>query len=519
MRIGYRKLRAIYVYQILLEAEQPLTRQAIYRKLKNEYGIEESTKTLTALLRDMMDAELIDATAQSRISVLRDKSGCQEEVDTTIYTDYVIKDRPLEDKELLWIIDNAIFSKQLSQGESKRMVDKLVKLGSKTLRDKIRFLGDNKHYFHTANANVSGNIEILSHAIHHAKSISCILTEYSSDKKLHPVSDEPLLVKPIRMVPLNGFYYLIAYDPGTRTFQHYRIDKMSDIRISDEYIDYDTRNNRLKLDAYLSSHSIMGAGESRTIKIRLPQEKIGLIIDRFGDKFYTANDGHNYIIVTLTSVEADLYSWALENGEFVEIIEPQHIRNKIRETVKAMTRQYLKSDEDRYFEAIERAKKTSTFFCKDFDFSKRAEWLSIVELDDLELDNNGFIDLTMLQGFKKLTGLSMKNEHVTDISVIETLPLLNNISLINTDVVDISSLRGRNIPFVELVDNRNIIDYSPLYEIANLRLLAIDYRTAEQIDTERLIRQNDPLEIVVQHPEGETIHIYSPSLLDSNRLL
>ena len=481
MRTAIKQIKAMYVYEILLEANKPLSRKEIFTKLKNVYGIDESEKTLTEFLRNLMDADLITAEAQKRESNLKNKTG-YEITDTTIYTNYSLKERPLNDKELLWLIDNAIFSKQLSESESKSIVSKLLKLGSKSLKDKVRAFGDNKHYYHSSSNKVSTNIDILSSAIKSAKSITFTPMEYGIDLKLHPYVEVNTYIKPLRLIPKNDFYYVIAFEPESNSLQHYRIDLMCDISIANENIDYDSINNRINIEEYLSTHSLMRSGEAELVRIRLREEKIGLVIDRFSKNISLEFDDEDYMIVTLKSNPDDLYIWALENGEYVEVIEPQHIRNRLRVTVNAMSKKYTFSDDDNYYDKLEYAKKYKEFRCYHYPLTYKKEWLEINDLRILTLWNSEIDNIDFIKKFPNIKEIELLEKNLKDISALNCHSKLKSLELLKTQVSDLSVLANMEIKTLKLLKNNSIEDYSPIYEIKGLENLWVDPQAAEKIN-------------------------------------
>lgn len=510
MKTAIKQLKVMYVYEILLESDKPLSRKEIATKLKTIYGIEETDKTLTEFLRNLMDADLITAEKKKRESNLRNKTG-HEKTDTTIYTNYKLKERPLKDKELLWLIDNAIFSKQLSETESKNIVSKLLSLGSKVLKDKVKTLGDNKHFYHTSNNYISDNIDVLSTAIKDLKCVTFTPMEYGIDLKLHPAFDSNLFIKPLRLISTNGFYYVIAFEPTSNTLQHYRIDLMKDIVDSDEKVVCDDFNNKINIEEYLSTHSLMKSGVAEYAKIRMPEDKIGLAIDRFSTNIRCISDGDTDAIITLKSNSEDLYIWALENGEYVEVIEPQHIRNKLRKTVEAMHKVYSSEDLDRYYVALEKAKTPIMhlyrFGCPDFDLNLRHEWKTLENLNEIYIQNNKITDLSVICGLQNLRKVHIENEKIKDISDLVELDRLRALALCDTFVEDISILEHINLRWLKLTGNYNIKDYSVLNKIKSLKMLYVDTDTLEQINVEELKKNNPGLTISHEHETDGVISI------------
>ena len=318
-----KRLKVLYVYEILSNSGEEMSRAEINRILWDKYKIKETPKTLKKLLDDMVYAELIETGEQKdRKTKKIDENGKLIEEDTTMTMGYFVE-KDFSDDELLWIIHNTIFSKQLTENKSNNLVKKLLKLGTNGLKQKVGSVEGMKQFYHTPNPAVSNNIETLSDAIHEDKTVQFIYTEYKKDKQLHPISEELITVKPARMVPLNGFYYLIAYETESETIQHYRIDKIKNLKKTDIKTDFSSKNSRINIEEYLSSHSFMFVGKPIPVKIKVPEDKIGLVIDRFGYKIHIYQDDSDYVSIGFNSNESDLYIWALENGEYVEVIEPQ----------------------------------------------------------------------------------------------------------------------------------------------------------------------------------------------------
>ena len=506
-----KRLKAMYVYEILSEKGEELSRADINKILWDKYKIKETPKTLKKLLDDMVYAELIEIGEQKdRTTRKRDETGEWIEEDTTMTLGYFVE-KDFSDDELLWIIHNTIFSKQLTENKSNNLVKKLLKLGTNGLKQKVGSVEGMKQFYHTPNPAVSNNIETLSDAIHEDKTVQFIYTEYKKDKQLHPLSKEPIIVKPARMVPLNGFYYLIAYELESETIQHYRIDKIKNLELADIKTDFSSKNSRINIDEYLSSHSFMFAGKPIPVKIKVPEDKIGLVIDRFGDKIHIYQDDSDYVSIGFNSNESDLYVWALENGEYVEVIEPQHIRNKIRETAKTMHLTYSKEDLDKYYLALERAKKPIMhiyrFGCPDFDLSTRNEWKCLTNLNELYIENNNISDLSVICELTNLRKVQIVNEKISDISSLLKLERLRSLCLSDTLVEDISILEQINPRWLKLTGNYNIKDYSVLSRLSSLKVLWLDEETFEKIDIKAIKDNNPQIQITYEHETDGMIRI------------
>ena len=203
MKIAFKKLEAFYVYDMLLRAHKPLTLTEIHKRLAADCGIEESKKTVQDLLYTMMDADVVEGLKKERRNHLKGQKGHEEEK-AAYYVGYKLKQRPINDKELSWLIDNVRFSKQLSEEKAEQMISRLLALGSGELRKKVQSESKSRRGFHVAGDRFFDNLDVLKDAIKDQKSICFMLLNYAGTKpQLLPVQEAPLFVKPVATVMVN----------------------------------------------------------------------------------------------------------------------------------------------------------------------------------------------------------------------------------------------------------------------------------------------------------------------------
>ena len=504
MKIAFKKMKALYVYEMLLRANKPLTLTEINTKLRVEYGIDETEKTQRDLLYDMMDADIIKGVEKKRKDHLKGQEGHNED-EAVFYIGYELKERAIDDKELSWLIDNVRFSKQLSEEKAERMISRLLALGSGELRKKVQSERKSRRGFHADGDRFFDNLDVLKAAVKDQKSIRFMLLNYASTKpQLLPVQEDPLFVKPVTTGMTNDFHYLIAFDPQGGCLQHYRIDRMKEIEIAVENIDYDVLNRRPDVDDYLWTHSLMRTGKKETVKVRLPDDKLDLVIDRFGAacRLFDYGDDDD-MIVTLQSNAEDLFVWALENGEYVEVLEPLHIRNRVRKAVEGMMDKYLVDDSDRYYDALQHAQDSASFHCLGFPLNTKSEWLELDHIDRLILEGNKINDLAFIERFPHLKEIRIYEKALKDITPLRRFSRLHTFVLDSTRVETLDILSGIEIENLRLFNNSKIKDYSPLYEMRGLVDVHVDKQTASMIDinlfkySHPTVRVYDPDEVVL----------------------
>lgn len=90
----------------------------------------------------------------------------------------------------------------------------------------------------------------------------------------------------------------------------------------------------------MNEHIYMVAGHSVLATVKIDkEERINDIISWFGDKI-TITKKDNEIFATMKVNEDSLIYWAMQYGEFVEVISPIETRGKITNLLEDMIKRY-----------------------------------------------------------------------------------------------------------------------------------------------------------------------------------
>ena len=93
---------------------------------------------------------------------------------------------------------------------------------------------------------------------------------------------------------------------------------------------------------------------------------------------------------------------------------------------------------------------------------------------ELDLENQGLTDADIqdIRYMVNLTSLNLNGNAITDLTPLSSLAELRTLRLRQTDISDLSPIAGlTNLEYLELEDNRNLVDFSPLKGLSNLRTL------------------------------------------------
>ena len=252
--------------------------------------------------------------------------------------------RQFEDAELRMLIDSVLFSRTLSGAQAERLIEKLVGLGNKYFHAKVKHVSHLPKLIHSDNKQVLLNLDVLNDAIEQGRKVSFIYNSYGKDFKLHPKREEPYIVNPYQMVANQGRYYLLcSYDTSNR-LSHYRLDYMTKLEMLDAKVEpMDQMEDFVQgysLSKHMEEHIYMFSGPSVQVKMRVSEYMIGALIDWFGKKFRIVQEEADKLIVSVACNEKAMKYWALQYGQYAEILEPESLRDQIREVVDCMASFY-----------------------------------------------------------------------------------------------------------------------------------------------------------------------------------
>ena len=247
---------------------------------------------------------------------------------------YYLESREFDVSEVRLLTDSIYSNPGITGVHSEQLIKKLQKMLPKNKRHKYRNLSDANAGRKTDNKKVFLNIDYLDAAIGKRKKVEFTYMKYDFDKRLRPRRKAKYVVSPYEMVAANEHYYLLCKcDSHDASVSQFRIDKMTDVSITDgEYIsapvDFSPKRYR--------DHSIfMYGGEVGQAIIRCENHMLDQVIDRFGQGIKIApNDDGKTFDMTVTGSLEGLGYWAGHYIDCCEVIGPQSMRESVIEKIR-----------------------------------------------------------------------------------------------------------------------------------------------------------------------------------------
>lgn len=324
-----KKLALIRIWQILKENsdyDHPLTQEEISTHLENDYGI------------------VIERKAISRNLSLLKEAGINIE---SRRTGSYLECREFEDSELHMLIDGVLSSKHITAKHSKDLIDRICGLSNKYFRSSVKHIHSVNDWSKTDNQALFYNIELIGLAIEEGLQIHYDYNKYGVDKKLHKSSQQ--YVSPYQMLLHNQRYYLMAYSEYWKNMVFHRLDHITNMTVTDRRAtpikSVPGYENGIDYKELSSAMPYMYADKPEQIKFIADIGIVDQIVDWFGNeaKVEKKVDDETKVTVSVKTSPSAMEHWAMQYIDHVEVIAPETLRNRIKESLEKGLEKYTQS--------------------------------------------------------------------------------------------------------------------------------------------------------------------------------
>ena len=119
---------------------------------------------------------------------------------------------------------------------------------------------------------------------------------------------------------------MVGFDSEAGRIKHFRVDKMTDIDITEEDRDGQEIYAALDMGEYARKTFGMFTGEETSVQLRFENHLVGAVIDRLGQDVMLIPDGPDHFTVrTDVVVSPQFFAWVCGFGNQAKILEPKHI--------------------------------------------------------------------------------------------------------------------------------------------------------------------------------------------------
>lgn len=322
--LGSKKMLTMGILQVLknhTDYDHRLTQQEIIDLLDREHGMVCDRKSIKSNIISLIEW------------------GYEIENDKGWY----LAERDFEEVELRMLIDSVLYAKGIPAHQAMILIEKLKGLGSKHFEDKMNHTYSVKELYHTDNKQAFTNIEIIEEAICKNRQIEFVYNTYGTDKKMHPRREKKYVVSPYRVI-ISNKPYMICNTNNHDNLSNYRIDRMTEVKITGEKSRLINEIEGMKygfnIPKHMSEHVYMFSDNVCKVKFKVKKSIMGEVVDWFGLDFVVRSETEDEAVIQVKSSEQAMVFWAMQYGEYVEVLEPENIRERIKENIREMAEKY-----------------------------------------------------------------------------------------------------------------------------------------------------------------------------------
>ncbi len=242
---------------------------------------------------------------------------------------YYLASREFELPELKLLVDAVQASRFITQKKSRELIAKIEKLAGpyegKQLQRQVFVAGRVK----TENESIYYNVDRIHKAIQDNVPVTFTYLSWNVKKELTPRRQgKKYRISPWALTWQDENYYLIAYDDEEERIKHFRVDKMSHItELSGEIRKGVEAFGAFDIASYTNRTFGMFGGEEETVTLKLPENMIGIILDRFGKDIDIRRAGEEMVCVRIkAAVSRQFYGWLTGLGAEITVTGPEHVR-------------------------------------------------------------------------------------------------------------------------------------------------------------------------------------------------
>ena len=255
---------------------------------------------------------------------------------------WFVGERDFELPEVKLLMDAVQSSRFITQRKSDTLIRKLEGLASVHQAGQLQRQVYVSGRIKVMNESIYYNVDKLHTAIAGQKAITFKYFDYDiARKKVFRQEGKRYMVSPYGLIWNSENYYLVAFDHAHRELRHYRVDKMTEIVVTNLDREGREQHRDFQLAEYGQKHFGMYGGQELKVTLRGRRDKASLVWDRFGQDIILVPDGEDYFTVTLPVViSPQFFGWLLGLDGSITLAGPKEAvaayRRRLSATLEAL---------------------------------------------------------------------------------------------------------------------------------------------------------------------------------------
>lgn len=319
-----QKLKILYILDYLQKnshENKPVKAAELIAMLENRHGIHCDRKTVYS------DVAALQEYGADIVSIPGRNGG------------HYIASQRFQLPELKLLIDAVQSSRFLTERKSRELIEKLC---SQCNEEDARLMKRNvlvSGRVKSMNESIYYNVDAIQEAIGQNRQISFRYFDWDLGGKRR-YRDKEYLASPYGLCQDNENYYLLAHSQR-HGVTSYRVDRMTDIRLTDESRNPCPELTGKALVEHANQLFQMYSGDAVTVKLLFHRSLINVVIDRFGkDTMLIPQDEEHFTFTVQVAVSPMFLSWIIGFGDKAQILYPQSVIEACKDLCKAAMSRY-----------------------------------------------------------------------------------------------------------------------------------------------------------------------------------
>jgi len=321
-----KKLIPLKIWEILYhetDEDHPMGTETLRAKLK-ECGFECGRRVVYEDI-DMLNAHGYEIKCIRKIS-----------------NEYYVVDRAFDIAELKILMDAVQAASFITAKKTNQFVGKIAQLAGDR---KAEVLKKNTVEFHSPksdNERIYYSVDAIGSAIEQNKQISFTYFDYDiNHERAYRKNGKRYIVNPLSTVFSNDNYYLMCTDDKHPGIGHYRIDRMDDVRISEQNATIKDKAMSINLSRHKRQLFGMFNGEDAQVKFSVHKSLIDHIYDKFGKDVCLVQGKDDMVVFTAdVQVSQPFLGWCCSFGELLKVVSPSSVVAQVKNFLESMYIQY-----------------------------------------------------------------------------------------------------------------------------------------------------------------------------------
>ena len=265
------KLKILYLMQMLLEETDPahpMNATQLCERMQSRYEYSYNRKTIYTDIKRLQ-------TYGMKIAQTKGSSF-----------GYYVEKRDFDLAELKLLVDAVQSSKFITKEKSEDLIRKLARQtsneNSKQLQRQVFIYNRIK----ADNDAIYSNVDAIHEAIQNNRQIGFKYCEWTVRKELvQKKNGAEYIVSPWALTWDDENYYMVGYEEASGKIKHYRVDKMQEIRVTEENCLGRENFKDFDLAAFARKTFGMYGGEGRKITLEGENHLVGVVIDVLHERY------------------------------------------------------------------------------------------------------------------------------------------------------------------------------------------------------------------------------------------